>query len=419
MKIILSPSKLNGSIVAPTSKSYMHRILICAAMADKPMRIKCNTFSEDIEATISCLTALGAKIERAGDTVTVTPVGKEGRGECILDCRESGSTLRFMLPVAAALGRECIFLGAERLGRRPLKPLLEALCSNGAEIDCVGDDFLPLKIRGRLRSGEFIIPGDISSQFVTGLMLALGIMGGGSITTVGELKSAPYVDITADVQRTFGVIAERTENGYRIKSNGYISPESISAEGDYSNGAFYLTAGVLGSDDGIRIEGLNESSVQGDRKIVDILTAMGADIKRDNGSIIAKKARLKGIEIDCGDIPDIVPPLAVAASCAEGKTTLRNIRRLREKESDRVESTTQMILGLGGKITYDENNIYVEGTPLVGGTVDSANDHRIAMSAAIASLVTEKDVTITTAEAVNKSYPNFYDDFKMLGGIIK
>lgn len=416
MKVILSPSKLEGTVSAPPSKSCMHRALICAAAADKPTEIICDSFSADTKATMECLKSLGARFEYNKGIVTVHPIERKASlRECVLDCGESGSTLRFMLPFAAALGHECRFTGAERLGQRPLRPLLDALNSHGVKTK-FGDSFLPCSISGKLSGGVYEIPGDISSQFITGLLFALGVLGGGEIKTSTPLKSGPYIDITTDIQKKFGIDVIKTENGYIIpEGQQYTSPEKVSIEGDYSNGAFWLVAGAIGGGE-ITCTRLREDTLQGDCKIIDVLGAMGTDITRDDDKITVHKSKLKGIEVDCTDIPDLVPVLCVAATAAEGRTVFRNIERLRAKESDRVQTTADMIRALGGKIEFNEATISVTGCSLTGGTVSSANDHRIAMSAAVASLRCSESVIIDEAEAVRKSYPDFYEQFNMLGG---
>lgn len=422
MKISLLPSNLDGIVEAPPSKSCMHRALICAAAADAPTKILCNSFSNDIEATISCLSALGAKFEYGEDSVTVYPIDKteNDETECILDCGESGSTLRFMLPFAASLGKRCTFIGAPRLGERPLAPLCEALNKHNVETIYGEDSFLPCKIRGKLSGGLFEIPGDISSQFITGLLLALGNTDGGEIKATTPLKSAPYIDITTDIQKKFGIAVEKTHCGYTIESGQkYSSPGKTQIEGDYSNGAFWLVAGAIGSTKGICCTNLYEKTFQGDSKIIEILREMGADIRQNTNSVTVYKSVLNAVEIDASDIPDIIPVLCVAASCAQGRTVFSNIERLRAKESDRVETTVNMLRALGCQITADEHTISVEKGSLHAGCVTSANDHRIAMSAAVASLVCDGGVTIDLAEAVAKSYPDFYEKFKTLGGICR
>ena len=417
MKVVLSPTELNGTVNAPPSKSCMHRALICAAAADRKTVIKCESFSKDTEATMACLRALGADFKIDGEYVTVYPINKNIDSECVLDCNESGSTLRFMIPFAAALGRKCTFIGAQRLGKRPLKPLLDALRKHGIAAEHGEDSFLPLKISGQLTGGDFTLPGDISSQFFTGILFALGVVGGGRIKAIGKIESAPYIDITADIQRQFGINVIKEENGYTVEKGNYTSPGEFTVEGDWSNGAFWLVAGAIGGN--ITCLNLRKDTLQGDSKVFDILKLMGADIDWCPGGVEVRKSKLHKAEIDSSDIPDIVPILCVAASVAEGVTVFKNIGRLRAKESDRVQTTADMISALGGKITFDENTITVTGAPLTGGCTDSANDHRIAMSSAVASIIAVGDVEINCAEAVSKSYPDFYEKFTMLGGKVR
>ena len=415
MKLFISPSKLSGTVSAPPSKSCMHRTLICAAAADKPTKILCNSFSKDIEATMNALTSLGAKIKYCDEGIIVYPI-EERAEECVLNCLESGSTLRFMLPFVAALGRKCTFIGAERLGQRPLLPLCEALNSHGVKTE-YDKSFLPCRVEGKLSGTIYEIPGNISSQFITGLLLALGVAGGGEIRTTTPIESSPYIDITTDIMKKFGINVIKTENGYIVPSGQrYTSPGVVRIEGDYSNAAFWLVAGAIGSEKKVTTTSLSEETFQGDGKIIDILSSMGADIRREKDSVTVYRSKLTAAEIDAADVPDIVPVLCVAATAAEGKTNFRNIKRLREKESDRVKTTVDMIRALGGIIDYDENTICVTGTPLSGGRVTSANDHRIAMSAAVASLRCSSPVTMDMAEAVYKSYPDFYEKFTLLGG---
>ncbi|MBQ3022648.1 MAG: 3-phosphoshikimate 1-carboxyvinyltransferase [Clostridia bacterium] len=415
MKVRLSPSKLNGEVAPPPSKSCLHRALICAAVADAPTKILASSFSKDIEATASCLTALGARIDYEDGFVIVHPIEKV-QSECTLDCNESGSTLRFMIPFAAALGSKCTFVGAERLGKRPLLPLCDALTKNGVKVS-YGESFLPCTIEGRLSRGIYEIEGNISSQFITGLLLALGVLGGGEIRSTTPLESASYIDITTDIQEKFGVLAEKKGNSFVVAGGQkYTSPSVFKTEGDYSNAAFFLVAGAISSDSGLTVSSLHEKTCQGDSKIIEILEKMGAQVKRNEDKVTVFKSKLSAVEIDCSDIPDLVPVLCVAAASAEGRSVFYNINRLRMKESDRVQSTADMISSLGGKIEFDENNIYVTGTALKGGTVSSANDHRIAMSGAVASLVCDGDVIIEDAQAVEKSYGDFYEKFRQLGG---
>lgn len=413
--ITLSPQRRNfgGTAAAPPSKSAAHRILICAAASGTKTLIRCRSVSEDIEATIRCLRALGADITAENGLIKVNGAVSHG-GTAVCDCGESGSTLRFMLPFAAALGTETEFIGKGRLAERPIKPLIDALSGSG--IDFSGER-LPLKISGRLRSGSFPVRADISSQFITGLLLALPLCGAESeILLEGRSVSAPYIGITTDVQQKFGVAAVKTETGYTIKGQEYVSPGEISVEGDYSNAAFWLAAGAIGNNP-VKCTGLCPETKQGDRAIIAVLRSMGADITENGDSVCVVPQLLHPSEIDAENIPDLVPVLSVAACRAVGKTVITNTARLREKESDRVESTLCLVRSLGGKITAGENYIEISGSgSLTGGTANAAGDHRIAMSAAVASLICENSVTIIGADAVNKSYPTFFEEFANLGG---
>lgn len=415
MNVTIQPHELCGELCAPPSKSFMHRILICAALSDKCTDIKCSELSEDTRATMNALSSLGAQFEIKENSIFVTPVREHAR-ECEIDCKESGSTFRFMLPIVASIGKKVSFCGSQRLGERPILPLCECLESGGV-VFCRGKGTLPCEIEGKMKNGVYEITGDVSSQFISGLMMALGNIGGGEIKITGKIKSAPYIKITAEVMKSFGAEVVKTDCGYIVKSDGYKTTGKVFVEGDLSNAAFHLAIGALGGK--IRLSGLNEDTVQGDGKIVDILKEMGADITRENDALTVRKSLLSPIQLDCEDIPDIVPVLCVVACGAEGESTFYNIKRLREKESDRVESTCALIKALGGNITADENAIKVSGTgKLRGGTVDSFNDHRIAMSAAAASVICDEKVTITDAQAVNKSYPDFFEKFVLLGGKI-
>ena len=416
MNITLNPMSISGEITAPPSKSYMHRALICAALADGDTFIQCSSFSEDIKATMGCLKALGAKIEEETGGVRVFAIDKKAAaGE--LNCNESGTTLRFMLPLASVLGKECTISGAPRLGKRPLAPLGEELEKHGAVVKYGNNSFLPLYLSSKAEGGKYIIPGNISSQFVSGLLLALASTGEEcEIVTTGKQVSTPYIDLTLDMQRSYGINIKKTEKGFIIdKGQKYISPKRTVIEGDYSNGAFFLVAGAIAAKDYITVGGLFENSRQGDSEIVDILKRMGARIERNKDKLKVYKSNLHQTVIDAENIPDLVPILCVAASFAEGETIINNITRLREKESDRVLSTLALIRALGGDIEAEDNCIRVRRSALHGGTVDGFNDHRIVMSGAVASLCTDGSVTIEGSEAVTKSFPDFFEKFYSMG----
>lgn len=417
MKLSLSFDAPKGKIKAITSKSVAHRLLICSAFADAPTRILCEETNKDIEATAASLNALGANIQRNAPYYDVIPVSPENitRG-ATLPCGESGSTLRFLLPIAAALGADCSFLLEGRLADRPLSPLREELESHGVSIS--GKN--PLSISGKLSGREFSIDGSVSSQFVSGLLFALTLLENEAILTVtGRIESAPYIDITCYALSLFGAPVQKNENKFTVGARvSLTSPSYLEAEGDWSNAAFPLALGVLGGE--VEVCGLNPDSAQGDKRIIDILLRFGADISvSDNGSYIARRSNLKGIDIDASQIPDLVPVLATVASVAEGRTRIYGASRLRLKESDRLFTVSDMLRRLGAKIEENDDGLTVEGVrALRGGSVSSYNDHRIAMSAAVAASVCESAVEIDGAEAVNKSYPTFWEDASSLGAKI-
>ena len=375
MDIRITPAKLRGKVKAIPSKSDAHRTLICAALSNYTDIGKIPVASEDVKATVNALKILnGAKTA---------------------DCGESGSTLRFLLPVAAALGISAEFKGSGRLPERPIKPMLDLLREHGCSID---GDALPFVVQGALQSGVYKVRGDISSQYISGLLLALPLLEGESkITLTTHLESRPYVDLTKNKLRTFGVSVITVSDGWLIPGGQkYTSPKNISVEGDWSNAAFWLTANALGSN--IKVTGLDDNSCQGDLRIRDLTL----------------KPKLS---IDVKDIPDLVPILAILACGAKCDTVLRGCARLRFKESDRIKSVCAMVNNLGGVAEEKSDRIVIRGTgSLKGGSVQSENDHRIVMAAAIAATICENDVVIQDAEAVNKSYPHFFKDYNSLGG---
>ena len=382
MDITIHPRILRGEIQIIPSKSQAHRLLICAAFADKPTQLICPETNRDIEATADCLNALGADIRRTSNGYEIAPLSNLPE-KATLNCCESGSTLRFMLPIVGALGVDAIFQMAGRLPQRPLSPLWEEMERMGCTLTRPTAD--TIRCQGKLKAGEYIIDGGVSSQFITGLLFAAALMDGNSqITITGNLESKPYVDMTKQALQLFD-------------APNFHSPGYLKVEGDWSNGAFFLAAQWLGSD--LWILGLNQESVQGDRAVVDILKQLNAGMP----TISAK------------DIPDLVPILSVVAAAKHG-AVFTDIRRLRLKESDRVASTIAMIEALGGKADADENTLTIYGSGLVGGTVDAVNDHRIAMAAAIAATVCQEDLTILGAECVKKSYPKFWEEYARLGG---
>ena len=382
MDITIQPTRLHGSVKAIASKSQAHRLLICASFSDTETTLLCPETNRDIEATANCLRALGANITRTADSYHILPI-RNLPASAVLNCCESGSTLRFMLPIAGALGVDTLFLMEGRLPQRPLSPLWEEMVRMGCNLSRPTET--SIRSEGKLKSGAYVIDGSVSSQFVTGLLFALSLIEGKTTLEItGKQESKPYIDMTRSAMALFS-------------APDYHSPGPIEVEGDWSNGAFFLAAKALGSD--LTVTNLNPLSSQGDRMITQLLPAFE-----------------KHCHVDAADIPDLVPILAVVAAAREG-AVFTNIRRLRLKESDRVMTVEKLIQSLGGKTESTENELTVYGTGLTGGTVNSYNDHRIAMAAAIAATVCSRPVTISGAEAVDKSYPSFWNEYRKLGGL--
>ncbi len=414
MKVCILPSSPHGTIKAIASKSAAHRLLICAAFADKETVIRCEEINEDITATVRCLNAIGAKIVRQDPVFRVTPVGTLTHSPS-LDCGESGSTLRFLLPLTCMLGLDASFVMAGRLPQRPLSPLREELEAHGIRFSPIGSN--PLLCKGKLEGNRFSISGSVSSQFISGLLFALAISGKtGIIEIEGKLESAPYVDMTMEALAQFGLYAIRHMEKIEIReNNGLRSPGEATVEGDWSNAAFSLCLGALGKAP-VTVCGLNSESRQGDQAIVTLLKRFGALAEETQDSVTVSPARLCGIEIDASQIPDLVPILATVASVAEGKTVIRNAARLRIKESDRLVTVRTVLNTLGANVSETEDGLIIYGKKeLLGGTVSSFGDHRIAMSAAVASVVCHSPVTVENAQAAAKSYPAFWDDMAELG----
>jgi len=417
---IIKKTSLSGTVQAPSSKSVAHRMLLCAALSRSCCTINNISDSDDMTATIGCLEALGAKIAKNGSTVFIDATDfalNSNEKHYTLNCKESGTTLRIMIPVCAALGLHVTFVGENRLVSRPLDEYVELLPQHGVSIT-KGDTSLPFTIKGQLCGSDFFVSPTVSSQYVTGLIFALSLLENDSVLHLkSELVGSQYVDITTSVIKSFGVNVTKADNAYMIKgSQKYTNSENLNVEGDWSQAAFFLCCGAIGSD--ITVTNLEVNSTQGDKKIIEYLKSFGAEVVIKGNTVSTKKSKLKATDIDATDTPDLVPILSVLASFCDGDTNIYGVNRLKYKESDRLLSTSQMINSLGGNATYTDDCMTIKGVgTLNGGTVDGFNDHRIVMSSAIAGAFCNNDTTITDANAVNKSYTNFFDDYKSLGGI--
>jgi len=426
MNIKITKSIQGGKVKAIASKSQAHRLLICAALETPRERgVKCESFisctesSEDIDATIRCLIGLGAEIKSTNEGFHITPINRSLISQTktyTLDCGESGATLRFMLPVCAALGASVEIYMKGRLPSRPLTDLYNVMTSHGCLISPQGVS--PLTCTGQLSSGKYTLSGNISSQYISGLLLALPLLKDESkIQVTGTLESRPYVDMTLEALRLFGIkINENETNTFIISgTQNYTAPKEIKVGGDWSNAAFWLSAGAIGKSS-ITCTGLDLKSQQGDKKVCELLARFGAKVEYEKTAVTVTPETLCGIEIDAKNIPDLVPILAAVASVAKGKTIIYNAERLRIKESDRLKTVTQMLSKLGADIKETKDGLIITGNAtLTGGVVESYGDHRIAMTAAVISAVCTTPVEIIGADAVRKSYPTFFEDFKVLG----
>lgn len=413
MEVKITPSKLNGRISAPSSKSFSHRIIIAASLADGISTITNVTSSVDIEATVTAMSHLGAKIIIDGSTYIVKGIGNKACQNAVIDCYESGSTLRFVIPVAAALGCNTEFDGHGKLPTRPITPYIREMTNKGIEFNY--NNNMPFTITGKLIGGEYTLEGNISSQFITGLLFALPLCEENSIIKLSSpLESKPYVDITVSVLESFGIkITESVNNdltAYVINGKqNYISSDQT-VEGDYSQAAFFFVANALGSE--INIQNLNTETTQGDKKILDILHEIGYNDMT--------KPFMKPFTVDASNIPDLVPILAVLGCFTSGTCRIVNAKRLKIKESDRLTAVANALSNIGGKVKAFDDSLEIEPIQqFTGGTVDSCNDHRIVMAAAIASTKSSGNVIIKGAEAVSKSYPAFFEDFNRIGGRIE
>lgn len=421
----IQPSKLTGDIRIPPSKSISHRVLICAALADGVSRIHNVIFSEDISATLDGMCSLGTTIlestEKADEPGSLTLKGCS-QPKMIRDtihCRESGSTLRFLIPLAMLTGGPVTFTGEGKLAERPLKAYYALFDQQGIPYQ-TRDGGLPLTVTGRFRPGVFPLSGNVSSQFISGLMFMLPLLEGDSkIVITTELESRGYVDLTIDALRQSGITVEnRDYQEFMIRGNQRYQSIDCRVEGDFSQAAFWAVAGTIGTS--LTCLDLNAQSLQGDRVILDILSDMGANLSfSDPGDRLkVQSAATQGIEIDASQCPDLVPILAVLGALSQGTTRIINAGRLRIKESDRLKAIASELNKLGARIQEQEEGLLIEGVEnLHGGIVDSWNDHRIAMALAVASIKSTGPVIVNGADAVKKSYPHFWRDFTRMGGI--
>lgn len=409
-----SPFVPNGTVNVPPSKSDVHRAIICAAMANGVSRISPVALSNDIKATIGCIKALGADAVLENNVLTVDGTNMYKNKTALLDCGESGSTLRFFIPIAAVGNINATFVGKGKLPQRPIGIFTEALPKAGTV--CKTEGGLPLEIKGQLKSGIFEIPGNVSSQFITGLLLALPILEGDSeIVLTSPLESVGYIAMTIRTMKQFGVNIQATEKGWHIKGGQSYKTCDYTTDGDWSQAAFFMVLGAIGGK--VTVKGVAKDSTQGDKKCAEILARFGAKVTQLDNEVTVEKRELKSITIDASQIPDLVPVLSVCAAFAEGTTKIINAERLRIKECDRLKATAELLNNLGGKVKELSDGLEITGvSSLKGGNVNGYNDHRIVMSAAVCAARSDEDITATFAMSINKSYPDFYIDYNSIGG---
>lgn len=413
MDLKIIPSALSGEVSIPDSKSVSHRALICGALAKGESRITFKNSSDDVKSTVECLRALGMRVEEGRDCY-IAEKG-EPKTKAKLNFGDSASTARFLLPIAAALGTEAEATGTEGLNKRPMEPIISALSEHGTD---VSDNKLPLTIKGKPTAGDFYLSGDVSSQFISGLMMAAPLMKDEvNIILTTPVQSVGYIDMTVGIMKKFGVTVEETNKGWRIPKGSEYRPADVSVEGDWSSAAFFMAGAAIGGD--IRIKGLDFLSLQGDMAALDVFAAFGANISIEDNVLHIRKGTLRSIEVNVADIPDMVPAIAVTAAFASGKTVIRSAERLRFKESNRIKTTISMLNAFGIKTEEFDDGMVIFGGKPNGAVIDGAGDHRIVMAATIAAAFAHGESTIKGAEAVNKSYPQFFEHFKNTGGNVR
>lgn len=417
MNVIIHKPLSEGNLEVIPSKSITHRALIAAALAEGKSIIKRPLESEDTEATIDMLRALGVKITKTSEGIEVESNGIQ-KPSRILYANESGSSLRFLVPVALLSESTVTFDGKPGLRKRPISEYLKVFDQMGINYSQI-DENLPLKISGKMVPGTYTISGNISSQFVTGLLYALPLLKGDSKLLLDTpLESKDYVDMTISIQRQFGVEIEEIDNGYFIRGNQKYLKKTFEVSGDFSQAAFYIIAGILGAN--ITLSQITKNTHQADEKILEIVKMMGAQVNYDNGIIKPISSVTSGRVIDLSQCPDIGPIMAVLCALSDGTTHIINASRLRIKESDRITAITTELNKLGAKISETKDGMIIEGVKSFKSNMNlySWNDHRIVMALAIAALKTDGPIRIIGAEAINKSYPTFFEDYVKLKGEI-
>ena len=414
------PVQLSGSVAAPASKSEAHRRMICAGLADAETVLDGFMESEDMKATRNCLQALGAAVTVNGDRLTIRGSGEKRSGQPVMDCGESGSTLRFFVPVAMTRAGGGVFRMHGRLGSRPMDIYRDLFVPQGTRwnLGIGADGVAELHVSGRMVPGDYQLPGNVSSQFVSGLLFALPMLEADStLTVLPPVESAGYIRMTLRALENDGIrIEEQAPWSWRIPGNQRYHGGSGRLHGDYSQAAVLLCAAALGSP--VTVTGLSKETTQGDRAVLKCLQALGAQVTEDESGIAVRAERLRGVALDMRDCPDIAPMVALVCQLAEGESRLTGCGRLRLKECDRLEATAEILNTLGGCARVERDTLAITGVPQLRGdvTVDTRADHRMVMLASIAALRCDAPITVTHVEALAKSWPDYLQVYRDLGG---
>jgi len=422
MRARVRGSRIAGAVKAPPSKSYTQRALACALLSEGKSEIANPSVSEDGLSALHAAEMLGARVSKAEGVWSIIG-GRIETPEDVVDCGGSATALRFFTALSAHAPGASVLTGDASLRKRPMEGLLSAMNALGARcLSTRGNGLPPVVVMGGgIRGGTAMMRGDVSSQFLSALMISCTrAMGDAAIIIEGGLESKHYVGMTMEVIERFGgaFSADLESGSFRVPSGQRLKPCRFVVEGDHSSAAFMLVAGLLAGE--VRVRGVGMPSMQGDSQIVGILKSMGGDVSPSEGGIGSSRSRLKGIELDARHVPDLVPIVAAAASRAEGDTVIRGVKRLRYKESDRVSALADSIGRMGGNIRAEEDAIVVSGRSITkGAEIDTQNDHRIAMACAVLALASEGETIINDAECVSKSYPSFFDDLRSMGADVE
>lgn len=407
----IKQSKVDGEIQAPPSKSMMIRAAAAGLLCDSEIRIINPSYCDDALASIGIVHALGANLESENRIIKIKG-GNGPKGITYLDCGESGLCMRMFTPVAAIFKEEVILEGRGSLLSRPIGEVERPLSQLGGDCRTADRNRPPIKVKGPLRGGDVHIRGSLSSQFLTGLLMALPLCENDSEVIVSNLRSKPYISLTLSLLSDFGIVIEHDDDFSRFFIHGsqeYMSRD-YSVEGDWSGASFYLVAGAIGGH--IGIQDLSLQSHQADRKILEALELVGAKIRLEDNLVVVEQDRLQAFEFVATQCPDLFPPLVVLACSCQGYSVIHGVKRLRFKESDRAESLLSEFRNIGARIEIENDKMIIEGRSLEGGSISSHGDHRIAMAAAVAGLVSQKGVIIDDWQCVSKSYPGFFDDLE-------